>query len=204
MVVRDRATVVVVASANTIPVHLHVHTNNGAGIILTGMQVVRHDGGVKRWRRRWRRSERTRYGRAPWLEPDKYTIIYMLDLYLASYTFRFQWTILHRRKWMPYNYSRLRDKWVRRIGDQSRLGTEREKPVAFKGQICLAVNHREGYFYRNVDAMPMPCLVERYLFLFSLFHPTNKLTPRLRNLVRASFRPERSDIDCLFDRSRQR
>lgn len=30
-----------VASANTIPVHLHVHTNNAAGIILTGMQVVR-------------------------------------------------------------------------------------------------------------------------------------------------------------------
>ena len=27
--------------------HLHVHTNNAAGIILTGMQVVRHVEGVE-------------------------------------------------------------------------------------------------------------------------------------------------------------
>lgn len=76
------------ASANTIPVHLHEHTNNAAGIILTGVQVGAGQTGVerrwKRWGRRRRRSEDSVW-EGPLLQPDKYTIIYMPDLYIASY-----------------------------------------------------------------------------------------------------------------------
>lgn len=61
---RDVPTYSAVASANTIPVHLHVHTNSTPGIILTGMRVASRQTGVENAEELEEDRRRTRHGRA--------------------------------------------------------------------------------------------------------------------------------------------
>ena len=123
------------------------------------MQVVRHVEGVEEETEKVEAKAMVEGEDSIWEGPGFAAELWQIHnnihaskpVYLALLPFAFQWTISNRRKWMPCNYTRLRDKW-RWWWWAPVLGNG---PIAHLKVRNLAVNHpRRKLFERE---MPIVC-----------------------------------------------